>query len=226
MGKTKDNAAVLNVLTGEMAEPDYSEKLAFFKAALVGYATSIKRGEPKDELRRIFIEKLAELDEMFVHGGGDEVSRLMDARIVKVLASYDALLLGYLTVQNMSDEEARTMARDMATSKAQTAPREQVKNAKHAFRLVMAERDKGKKNPGGQRKPGGLRAQKVVMRAIQRKKDAYARTGKRVPGVLKLISELRKAGKDIPWEDGYVRNMFSMWDSKRDDFRKQTAHGS
>lgn len=113
MSKAKGNGEVVNMLTGDTAEPDYREKLAFFKAALVGYAGGIKRGKPQDELRRVFIENMAGLDKLFVHGSSDMVSRAMDAHTVKVLVSYHAYLLAYLTAQNMSDEEAEAMRRDI-----------------------------------------------------------------------------------------------------------------
>ena len=225
MGTAKDKAAVLNLLTGETVEPDYPNKMAYFKAALVGYATSIKRGEPKDELRRVCIEKMAEMDKLFVHGGGDIVSRFIDAHTIKVLVNYHAIMLAYLTVQNMSDEGARTMARDIAETKAQTAPCEQVKNNKHAIRLDRAERDKGKKNPGGQRKPGGLQKLKVVMQAIQTRRDARVKASQKPYGVLAISEEL-VAEKDLPWSAVYLKNQFSRWDGKKGDFRKQTAHGS
>ena len=227
MSEAKDTVVLLNVLTGSTEEPDYPKQLASFKAALCGYAASIKRGNPKDELRRIFIQKIAGLDDSYVHGGGEgwEIRAIND-HTVKVLASCYAGFYGYLAVQNLSDEEAIAMRRNIADIREQTAPRTQVKNVKHALRVDRAERNKGKKKPGGQRKPGGLRKEKVVMRAIRCKKDAYARAGKKVPGVLKLLGELREAGQDIPWKDGYMKNRYSMWDHRKDDFRKKPAHGS
>ena len=214
------------MLTGNTEEPNYSEKLAFFKAALVGYAGSIPRGEPHDELRRVFIEKMAEMDKLFVRGGCTELSRMMDAHTVKVLATYHAFMMAYLTAQNMSDEDARAMVDDIKTIKTNTDHKTQVKNVRHALRLDRAERDKGKKTPGGQRKPGGVRAQKDVMRAIQRKQDFYAKAGGRVPGIKKLLAELRGEGKAIPWDDGYLGNLFSKWDPKKGIFKGIPAHGS
>ena len=225
MGRSNE-AGLLNMLTVNTAEPNYSKKLAFFKAALVGYAGSIPRGEPHDELRRVFIEKMAEMDKLFVRGECNELSRMMDAHTVNVLATYHAFLIAYLSVPSMSDEKARSLAQKLDVLLAQTASRTQVKNVKHGLRLDRAERDKGKKTPGGQRKPGGVRAQKDVMRAIKRKQEFYAKAGGRVPGIKKLLAELRGEGKAISWDDGYLGNLFSRWDPKKDAFKGKPAHGS
>jgi hypothetical protein len=63
--------------------------------------------------------------------------------------------------------------------------------------------------------------QKDVMRAVQRKVEAYATAGKKVPGIGTLIDEVKTQKKDLPWKTGYLRNLFSMWDPKKDDFRKK-----
>ncbi len=107
----------------------------------------------------------------------------------------------------------------LTTVADQTAPSNQVKNTRRAIQLDRTERDKAKKKPGGQRKPGGERALKVVMRAIQRKKDSYTKEDRPPPGVGAMINELREYGRNIPWSTGYLRNRFSRWDSKKDDFR-------
>lgn len=224
MKAQEEKRTVLSLFAGDSSEPDYKMVLAELKIALGGYAASIKRGTPKNELRRAFLEQIAGLDGLFLHGGGEK-----DARIVRLLAVYHSYLFAYLTVQNMSDDEAMAMARDISEIKIQTSPRAQVRNSRHAERLEETRRNKAKKNPGGQPK-GESRLLKAVMRAIQGKKNAYAKDGGNGAGVAKLIDEVRidyaKKGKRIPWTTSYLRNKFSSWNPIKDDFNEKSAHGS
>lgn len=111
-----------------------------------------------------------------------------------------------------------------------TTPKEQVKNAKHALRVDRAERNNWKNKPGGKRKPGGLKKQKELMRAIRRKWVAYEKSGKTVPGVVTLIMEVRKDyakyGITISWSNGRLRNLYSNWNYKKNNFKTKPAHDS
>lgn len=107
MSEADMSDGVVNLQTGETVEPDYSEQMKYFKAALVGFAGGMQRENPIDSLKRTFIENMAGLDELFVHGGeGDILSQALNEKAVRVLATYHAFILAYLTAERLSDEEA------------------------------------------------------------------------------------------------------------------------
>lgn len=206
--------------------PDCSIPLPSLKAELLRFMdeAAIKTPEAAAKWRAVF--EAVHMDGFLLDGVTDELARRCTVRaILHLLARFSTFVKA--TEGKMSAEE---VSKKIDAISEQIDHKAQVNNVKHALRLDRAERDKGKKTPGGQIKPGGLRAQKVVMQAIQRKKSAYVKAGGKVPGVERLIGEVRKdyaeRGKDIPWETPYLRNRFSLWDAKKDDFRKQPAHSS
>ena len=107
MSNAKTKATVLNVLTGDTAEPDYFKLAGSLKESLLDTARRTKGATPKDALKRLMIEKAAEV------GGGMN----WDGRIARLLAECHAFFLAYakLTEGFYSDEESQAILRGMAS---------------------------------------------------------------------------------------------------------------
>ena len=202
--------------------PDCSIPLPSVKAELLRFIDHADIKTPGAAVKWRMVYEAANLDSRLLDGVTDELARRCTIRaILHLLVRFSTFVKA--SEGKMSYEE---VAQKVDAIFEQTSAAAQAKNVKHALRLDRAERDKAKKNPGGQPK-GEVRDMKAVMRAIQCKKVAYV---KGVPGVDRLIEKVRKdyaeGGKDIPWKTRYLCNQFSRWDPIKDDFREKPAHGS